>query len=554
MNKIIERPVLAISILTVLCAFIFFFRLGGMALTDPDETFYAQTAKEMLHSGDWVTPSLYGKPQFEKPILIYWLVGASYKIFGVNEMAARFPSAVFAFAGVIAIYFLGSLLFNRRAGFLCAVILAANIEYVILSRACITDMALTVSMLFGVLFFFYGYLKNKRYFYVLSSAAFGLAVLAKGPIAIALPAVIFFVFLLLNKDLGRIKKMPLLLCIAVFVLVAGPWYYTAYKLHGREFIDAFFGFHNITRFMQSEHKIGSQVYYNIPVIFAGFFPWSVFLPLGFWHMFKKSFSGIATEKSRSIFILTWFFAIFLFFSASRTKLPTYVFPCFISLALIVGALWDDFLHAGRFSRKFAIVFKASHYFLVFAVVAGAIGVAIYACFKMPEVLYGAMISGAVLAAGFFISAVAFFKKRYMAAFFLIVVALMVFLLPLSKLVLPVIDRYEASKEISGKILPMIKGGEEFGAQSNYIPGLAFYADKFAKDLDNHEVLVRFLNSDKRVWCVIKEQNHRGLYDPEINSEYVKPSYLVYRVGKRSIITNQVPEDGVYILKREFAGK
>jgi hypothetical protein len=84
--------------------------------------------------------------------------------------------------------------------------------------------------------------------------------------------------------------------------------------------------------------------------------------------------------------------------------------------------------------------------------------------------------------------------------------------------------------------------------------LAFYADKFAKDLDNHEVLVRFLNSDKRVWCVIKEQNHRGLYDPEINSEYVKPSYLVYRVGKRSIITNQVPEDGVYILKREFAGK
>src|SRR3989338_9206224 len=102
MNKILERPILFILILSVLCGYLFFFQLGGMALTDPDETFYAQTAKEMLQANDWLTPRLYGEPQFEKPILFYWLIELSFKAFGVNEFAARLPSAVFALLGVIA--------------------------------------------------------------------------------------------------------------------------------------------------------------------------------------------------------------------------------------------------------------------------------------------------------------------------------------------------------------------------------------------------------------------------------------------------------------------
>ena len=96
----------------------------------------------------------------------------------------------------------------------------------------------------------------------------------------------------------------------------------------------------------------------------------------------------------------------------------------------------------------------------------------------------------------------------------------------------------------------MKGDEALGAQSNYMPGLAFYMNKFAIDLDRHHVMVNFFNSDKRVWCVIKEQNHRGLYDSVVNPEYVKPSYSIYKVGKRVIVTNQMPEDGTYLLKRE----
>ncbi|MDO8525137.1 MAG: glycosyltransferase family 39 protein [Candidatus Omnitrophota bacterium] len=557
MNKILERPFAAVSILLVLCAYLFFFKLGGMALTDPDETFYAQTAKEMLNKGDWVTPYLYGKPQFEKPIMIYWLIEASYKILGVHEAAARLPSAIFALFGVIAIYLLGKLLFNKITGFISAVIFAANVEYVILSRACVTDMVLTTFMLLGILFFFYGYLKEKGYFYILSSAAFAFAVLTKGPVAIILPAAAFIAFLFFTKDMGRLKRLPVGWSILVFLAIAAPWYIAAYRLHGKEFIDAFFGFQNVTRFLQSEHKIGSQIYYNIPVIFAGFFPWSVFLPLGLWHMFKKARPAHpltrSPEHKSSVFTLTWFFVIFLFFTASSTKLPTYVFPSFISMALIVGALLSEFLNREKVTKQVDAGVKISYYLLFTSVIAGAIGVCIYLKnhSHMPGILPGVIVSGIFLVSGFIMTTAAFIKERYAIAFFLIVASLAVFLLPLNLLVLPQIERYETSKEAAQKLKLMMKEDEPVGAQSNYLPGLAFYADKFALDLDRHEEMVKFLNSEKRVWCVIKEQNHRGLYDPAINSEYVKPSYLLYKVGKRVIVTNRMPENGGYILKREF---
>ncbi|MDD5436584.1 MAG: glycosyltransferase family 39 protein, partial [Candidatus Omnitrophica bacterium] len=550
MNKIIEKPFLAITILVLLCAYLFFFKLGGMALTDPDETFYAQTAKEMLARGEWTTPYLLGTPQFEKPILIYWLIEISYIILGVNETAARLPSAVFALLGVIAIYLLGKLLFNKRAGFLAALILAASVEYVVLSRACITDMVLTVFMLLGILFFFYAYLEGKRYFYILSSAAFAFSVLAKGPVAIVLPVAIFLAFAFIAGDPKALRRVPLGWCILAFVIISGPWYYLAYKLHGKEFIDAFFGFQNVTRFMQSEHRIGSQFYYNIPILFGGFFPWSVFLPFASWYGFKKIRSGTKAEKSGIIFLFIWFLAIFIFFSISRTKLPTYIFPSFISLALIVGLLWDDFLSSAGSNRFVALGVKISYYILAAVVAIGAIGVSAYIYFDMPELFKGVVVSSLFLVSGFIASTFAFIKKRYSSAFLLIVASLAIFLLPLGLLVLPEVERLETSKEVALKLRQMMKDPEPLGAQSDYMAGVAFYADKFPVNLDHHEALLKFLNSDERGWCIIKEQNHRGMYDPLINSDYVKPSYCLYKIGKRVIVTNKMPEDGVYLLERK----
>lgn len=548
MNKILQRPIFFILALFILCGYLFFVQLGGMALTDPDETFYAQSAKEMLSRNEWVTAYLYGKPQFEKPVFIYWLIELSYKAFGVNEFAARLPSAIFALIGIFAIYLLGNLLFNRRVGALSAVMLASCVEYVILSRACVTDMVLSTFMLLGVLFFFYGYFKEKKYFYLLSSAAFAFAVLTKGPVAILLPGVGLLIFLAIAKDLKAILKMPLAFMVLVFIAVAGPWYFLAYKHNGKVFLDAFFGFQNITRFTQSEHKIGSQFYYNIPIALGGFFPWSVFLPYGFWHLFKKA----KTAGKASIFILTWFFVIFIFFSISSTKLPTYIFPCFISLALISAVFWDDFLKNARNPSPLTKAMKISYYALIAIIVLGAIGAAIYVILDYPVILTGVIVSGLVLICGAALSLRLFIKGRFTSSVLMIVIALAIFLCPIGMLVVPEIEHYETSKVIAEKLNTLMKKDDTMGSESNYLAGLAFYTDKVPTDLDKHHNMVNFINTKDRVWAVIKEKNHIQLYDPRINPDFVSASYMVYKIGKRAIVTNKLPEDGKYIIKREVS--
>ncbi len=550
-DKILQRSTLVVTLLIVLCAYLFFFQSGKMALTDPDETFYAQTAKEMVARGEWVTPYLYDKPQFEKPILFYWLLEISYKIFGVNEFAARFPSAVFGTIGIIALYFLGSLLFNKRTGFLASIIMATSVEYIILSRACVTDMVLSTFMLLGALFFCCGYIKEKNYFYLLSSAAFAFATLTKGPIAIMLFGGMIVVYLLCTRDMKVLKSLPLPGIAVVFILIAAPWYALVYKLHGKAFVDAFFGFHNVTRFLQSEHKIGSQFYYNIPIVFGGFFPWSVFLPVGFWYAFKKAFGKDVHEKRRIIAVLVWFFMIFIFFTASSTKLPTYIFPSFISLALIAALVWDEFLNG--IERSSALITKGtkiSYYVLIAGILVAAVVAPVVVRNEIPAAMSSTLVTALFLVFGMLLSCVAFSKKQYVAAFFLIAYAVIIFLYPLSKLLVPAVEQYESSKEIAQRLIPFMKPGEKLGSESNYLGGLAFYTGVAPINLDPHEAMVRFINSNERVWAVIKDKNHRQMYDQSINPTYVKPSYLIYKVGKRAIVTNEVPPDGKYQVKRE----
>lgn len=503
----------------------------------------------MINRGEWITPYLYDKPQFEKPILFYWLVELSYRIFGVNEFAARFPSSVFGLIGVVCIYFFGSLLFNRRVGVLSAAILATNVEYVVLSRSCITDMVLFALMLFSAYFFFQGYIKGKNIFYVLSSISLALATLTKGPVAIVLFTSIMLIYLFSSRDLKFLRQVPiLLLYAAVFVVVTAPWYIAIYKIHGKNFVEVFLGFHNVTRFLESEHKIGSQFYYNIPIVLGGFFPWSAFLPFGLWYAFKIISSKGKDEKNRIIFLLIWFFVIFAFFSISSTKLPTYIFPSFISLALIVALTWDHFLRQDPLLSIEKMTW--SYYLLVMAIIAGSIGALVYVRLDYPSILKGVLVLCLFLGFGMLLSFIAFVRKKFLWAFALIVYSVTLIIFPVCELVLPVVEYFETSKCISEKLLMLMRYGQRLGSESNYLAGLAFYTGKMPVDVDKHHNLVQFLGSQERVWCVLKEKNHRELYELDTKPYYTRPSYMLYKIGKRSIVTNLIPDDGRYLIMRE----
>ncbi|MCK4463164.1 MAG: glycosyltransferase family 39 protein [Candidatus Omnitrophica bacterium] len=538
-----NRERVSLILLVFFCAYLFLFGLGKMALLDPDEPFYAKTAREMLNRSEWLTPRIFGEPQFEKPPLYYWFVILSFKVFGVNEFAARFPSAIFGILGIIGIYLLGGLLFSKKTALYSSLIMATAVEYTILARACVTDMVLCVFVLYFFLFFFYGLKKDKKIFYLFSSACLGLAVLTKGPIGFLLPLFIIALFFLVKKEFMQLFKLPFLWPSLIFVVIAVPWYYLMYKVHGSDFIGHFFGFQNITRFLKPEHRIGDIFYYNIPVIFAGFFPWSIFLPYGAFAIIKQD-----REKFRShLFLLVWILTFFIFFSISRTKLPTYIFPLFPALAIAVGRSWELILESKYFDRSFNLSG-------ILYLISSPIVLIIFYKFsltKYPAMTQAILKSGAILSVLVAISLIFFIKRKISLFFGSIVFTLAMSLIPLTINLGPVVSLYESSKEASKVLKNIVKPNERIGVETCYRRGVAFYLDKEdIIDVHPHHVITKFLESKQRVWAVLKDKNHRQLYTDE-KKPFRIPTYITYKFGKKVIITNKIPEDGKYIKRRSI---
>ncbi len=166
-------------------AFIIFFHLGSFPLLDPDEPVYAETPKEMIVFGDFVSPRIYGEYWYDKPPMYYWLVAAAFKVFGVNEFAARFPSALLGVLCVLLVHQAGSRLFGQTAGIAGALVLATSIEYFYVAKAAVTDITLTLFLTAALLSF----LEKK---YVLFYFFAALATVTKGPIGLVFPAAIIF--------------------------------------------------------------------------------------------------------------------------------------------------------------------------------------------------------------------------------------------------------------------------------------------------------------------------------------------------------------------------
>ncbi|MBN1354312.1 MAG: glycosyltransferase family 39 protein [Candidatus Omnitrophica bacterium] len=536
-----------ILLLTLFSASIFVIGLGKMPLTDPDESFYAETAKEMLGHKDFLTPYIFDKPQFEKPPLYYWLIISSFKVFGTNEFSARLPSAIFGVLGVIAVYFLGKLFVNAKTGFISAVILATNIEYIFLSRACVTDIVLAVFILLTILYFFYGYnaTRKKSKWYLASSVCMGLAVLTKGPIGAFLPIAIIGIYLILTKEIKRLKEIPLVSGGVLFLAVCLPWYAMMYKTYGREFIDAFFGFQNIIRFLEPEHTLGDVFYYYVPVLIVGFFPWTIFLPLGIWQGFREKNHSV---RRNNVLLAVWFLVVFIFFSISRTKLPTYIFPLFPALALSAGR-FSELLLSGDVTPKMKKTFSLLLCLYLVLIVIGAAGLYFVIKVKYPSIMGKFFTFGIPLVLFMIFSMALLLAGKHKAGFNVFAGTLLIFIFPISSFVFSDIGRYESSKEISGVLRALVKPEDKIGAETDYQRGIAFYTGRTdIVDVHPHDTIIKFLPRTDRVWCVIKEKNHIQLYTNE-KKAYEEPTYVVYRLGKKVLITNKIPEDGRFLKKR-----
>ncbi len=332
MKPIQPRSLLALHLaLLLLLSYLFLFHgLGAYSLKEPDEGRYAEIPREMVESGNYIVPYLNYARYFEKPPLLYWSVALSYKIFGVNEWAFRFPNALFAFFSVLTVYLLGRRWFGAVPAFLASTVLVSSLGFFSMARIVTTDMMLSF-WLFLALGSFYGYYREKRdVFIYLFYISLSFATLTKGPISLVLTAISIFLFLFTERRLSFISELRWKVGVPLFLLITAPWF-VAVSLMEKDFFYFFFIDQHLLRFLTSKHKRSGPVYYFVPVLLGGFVPWSLLLPGGIARFWKR--------PDLRLFFL-WSLVVFLFFSFSGSKLPPYILPIFPALALIIG----NFLH------------------------------------------------------------------------------------------------------------------------------------------------------------------------------------------------------------------
>lgn len=359
-------------LLTALCYVAFWNGLGHLDITDLDEGLYAAAARDMALTGDWITPRVNGAPFFEKPPLLYWLSSSSIRWLGPTEAAVRTPTALAASVLVFMTWLVGIRYLDRRAGFLSAAFLALSPISAGSGRLVTTDMLLTLALSAGILLLFAA--RNARGSRaILASAAVGflcgLAVLAKGAPGIMIPAGVVGIWTLLRRRRGigapSIVRNPALAGLALMVFLATmlPWHLAAWRANGRSFTEEYVLRQHIGRFKGGDVSHHAPPYFFIPGFIAGFFPWSLFTAAALCS--RRGASQMANESGgasepaenptvelRSL-LRTWFWVVFLVFSASGSKLISYILPLYPPAALLAGD-WATAAQASVRGRRILI--------------------------------------------------------------------------------------------------------------------------------------------------------------------------------------------------------
>ena len=317
---------------------IWFANLEYRTLVKPDEGRYAEIAREMAVSGDWVTPRLNDLKYFEKPPLQYWVTAAAYTVFGEHQWTSRLWSALTGFAGIFLVWFAGARLFGRKEGMYAALLLGSSMLYVLIGHINTLDMGVTFFITLGIVGLLLGQQETdrskQRNWMLVAWAGMALAVLSKGLMGIVLPGAALFIYCAVQRDFSVLKRMYWLPGLAVFLLIAAPWFYLVMKANP-EFFGRFFIYEHYTRFTTKELDRYEPWHYFIPVLLAGIVPWTVLMLDTLWRTWKdKARTDKAFNPER--FLIVWVVFVFMFFSISGSKLPSYLLPMFPALALLMG--------------------------------------------------------------------------------------------------------------------------------------------------------------------------------------------------------------------------
>ena len=524
---------------------LYFFRLGSYPLGNPDEGRYAEIPREMVASGDYVTPRLNGVNYFEKPPLVYWITAACLKIFGPSEWSMRATPVLFALGGVLLTYAAARRLHGREAGLLAATVLGTSMLYFVIAHIMLLDMAVSVLMSATLFCFILGVreapgARRRWLFYGLYASA-ALATLTKGLIGFLVTGAVMFLWLLIFNQWKRLRPLHLPSGIALFLAIAAPWHLLAAQ-HNETWVHRYFVYEHWERFSTPAASRPGAWHYFVWIVIAGLIPWIGFL----WPAVRDAvrggpFGGLRAcwakrnENADAWFFLTWVVFIFLFFSKSHSKLAPYILPIFPALAVLIGAWLAQAARAEGGAKRLRAGLGAFSFFC------GLLALALCVAVARPELVRlddpaqvlalqipAFTMAGVLLVGGIFVPWLA--RIRGVRAAVAGLVATMALFFATLQFAAPNIQK-PGTKALAGIVAARAQPGDRVLHYHEFFHDFTFYAQRvvdvvaFKGELELEEDAAarasgRFMDEAKfrelwagsgRVWAVAREKDTKALF-------------------------------------------
>jgi 4-amino-4-deoxy-L-arabinose transferase-like glycosyltransferase len=531
----------------------YFVNLGVSSIWDANEAFYAQTPREMMEAGDYVTPSFNFQLRMNKPVLSYWNVAASYHLFGISEWSERLPIAIGALVIIGTAFGLGRLLGGTFAGMLAALVLATSPRLVLLARRIIIDVHITMWTGLVLLCFALAETRpgRRRLYLCLMYVAAGFGVLTKGPVAVFLPAVVFFIYLASQKRLGDLRHMMLPAGAIISLAIVVPWYYFLYREHGWEYIGSFIFGENLGRYAEAIGEQSRGLFFYIPVMLADLFPWSLMIPLALWWAIRDQ-----RQERVARLLAVWIAAIVVFFSLSGTKEDLYILPIVPAEAALIGAMLAKAIeHDAPALSEVAGWFTGATSVLL--AVTGSVVFWAFAVAHRYELVGGAFIGATTFAGGTGALVWLFWgwhrpsaPSRILASVTTIATSLIVIVWCMVLCTLPDFERYKPVRPFSEIIRSRASIGAIVGSYKFSLPSMVFYLHRPVMEVIIPDHLRAVFYSTSDVYFIMAEDEYNGIKDRLPVETYVLARQKMFDLRPRNFLDGSELPQFVLVSNRD----
>ena len=527
-----KKHLLNIGLLVALAIPLFFLTPSTRELWLPDEPRYAEIAMEMADTGNWIIPHLHGELYTEKPPLYFWLLAGSAKFFGNwQSLAMIFPVALSALGVIIVIYGFAALLFNRKVGFLSALMLMTSVLFLGVGQFVRMDMFLLLCFSISLFSFYRLYIRTTPYsdvYAFLFFLATALATLTKGPIGIGLPGLILLIFLIWTRNFSVLKKMRLFWGSLVYLAIVLAWFASAIHQEGWDYAYLIVIKQNLGRVYDSFSHARPWYFYlhTLPWITLPWFPFFVSAMIHAWRTPKASH-----EQDASRFLWIWWSTTFVFFSLVSGKLEIYLLPLLPPTAILTARFWLSSSTSSNTSGKLS-----QRMTLPASILAGSLLLASIVLILQGE---SSMYWGGILLleaiGGLLIYAAVRQSHRLLFAIVWSITPLI--LLYGAITVVPVLNRQLSLQPVIQDLTRMKHGEESLALWEFYYP-IQYYVPFRVPVLGTHEEKLAFFSSPTPVYCLARDK-----YLDPIRQELKRPVYVLgtYRLEhKNFLLVSQFP--------------